>query len=203
MRKKREKRELEEQLAGVRGSEPFYVRSCSSYTTATSSSLLPSSDKVSCRTAEPDSISAESSLGGDSQSSHGLAPLLLCVIVMVLYIGAGGVFLTTLEPSTSLFESCYFCFMLLSTIGLGDQALFTNLSSSELTRHTDVTIWFTSSYIIIGLALTSMCFNVVHEEIVSRLAEAPTLRPSTRTKGDSLASLKALTPKPVQLTDLS
>lgn len=48
-----------------------------------------------------------------------------------------------------------------------------------------------------------MCFNVVHEEIVSRLAEAPTLRPSTRTKGDSLASLKALTPKPVQLTDLS
>lgn len=46
MRKKREKRELEEQLAGVRGSEPFYVRSCSSYTTATSSSLLPSSDKV-------------------------------------------------------------------------------------------------------------------------------------------------------------
>ncbi|KAK9497767.1 hypothetical protein O3M35_004427 [Rhynocoris fuscipes] len=201
MRRKRERRELEEKLANVRGSEPFYVRSCSTYTTATSSTILQNSEKVSCRNAEVDTVSAESSLG-ESINGNGFAPLLFCVIVMVLYISGGGIFLTTLEPSATLFESCYFCFMLLSTIGLGDQALFTNISSSSsgLTRHTDLTIWFTSSYIIIGLALTSMCFNVVHEEIISRLSESP---PSSRNRTDSLGSIKVLSSKTVQLSDLS
>lgn len=32
------------------------------------------------------------------------------------------------------------------------------------------TIWFCSGYIMFGMALTAMCFNILHDELVHRLA---------------------------------
>lgn len=58
--------------------------------------------------------------------------------------------------------------MSLSTIGFGDMVPGSypryNIADSR-----NVTVWFCSCYIMSGMALTAMCFNILHDEIVHRL----------------------------------
>lgn len=80
---------------------------------------------------------------------------------------------TVLKRLTARFlshlDASYFCFMSLSTIGFGDMV------PGSYPRHTladskNVTVWFCSCYIMSGMALTAMCFNILHDEIVHRLS---------------------------------
>lgn len=98
-------------------------------------------------------------------SMHGLsllAPILLCLAMIALYIAMGALVLFHLE-NFAILDGVYFCFMSLSTIGFGD--LVPGLRRDS----TDTTTWFCSVYIMSGMALTAMCFNVLHEEIVHRI----------------------------------
>jgi Ion channel len=52
--------------------------------------------------------------------------------------------------------------MALSTIGFGD--LIPGLRGESA-----ATLWFCSIYIMSGMALTAMCFNVLHDEIMCRI----------------------------------
>ncbi|KAK7789599.1 hypothetical protein R5R35_012661 [Gryllus longicercus] len=104
-------------------------------------------------------------------TAGGLAlPVALCLALMLLYVCLGAAALVKLEKWTFL-EGCYFCFMSLSTIGFGDlvpggpAAKTRNLFSSG----SNGTVWFCSAYILTGMALTAMCFNILHDEIVHRL----------------------------------
>ncbi|XP_014250578.1 TWiK family of potassium channels protein 7-like [Cimex lectularius] len=178
MRKKRERREYEQQVQSLRGQEPFYVRSSSAYTSSSNieiSTVREESSKPtvtrSASVLEADCLSTDTSVLGDAKTSF-YAPLLLCLIVMVIYIGAGAVILCRLENSWTLLDSIFFCFTILSTIGFGDSMPNNSIlshKSSNSSSLEELTIWFFSLYIICGLALTAMCFNVVHEEIVHRL----------------------------------
>lgn len=107
-----------------------------------------------------DSLSASESRG----SMHGLsilAPILLCFSMMIIYIVFGAAVLYRLE-NWPLIDGVYFCFMSLSTIGFGDML-------PGLRRESNATTWFCSVYIMSGMTLTAMCFNVIHEEIVHRI----------------------------------
>ncbi|CAH1393537.1 unnamed protein product [Nezara viridula] len=178
MRKKRERREYEQRMQGLRtGQEPFYVRSASAYTTSTTNNLLSplEENKVQTRSTsvlDAECLSNDTSFVDSKSSGNFLAPLLLCFIVMIIYIGGGAFILFKLEESWSYFESIFFCFMVLSTIGFGDSVTNDTTFPGRVQYKTpteEVTVWFCSIYILCGLALTSMCFNVVHEEIVQRL----------------------------------
>lgn len=87
-----------------------------------------------------------------------LAPVLLCLGAMSGYICLGALSLLKLE-GWSFIDGLYFCFMSLSTVGFGDM----------IQDESTFTTWFCSGYILAGMALTAMCFNVMHEEIVHRL----------------------------------
>jgi hypothetical protein len=52
--------------------------------------------------------------------------------------------------------------MALSTIGFGDLM-------PGLRKDSTATLWFCSIYIMSGMALTAMCFNVLHDEIMHRI----------------------------------
>lgn len=91
-----------------------------------------------------------------------LAPVALCLLLMVCYICGGAAVLNRLE-SWSFLDGSYFCFMSLSTIGFGD------LLPGILPVGNNGTVWFCSVYILTGMALTAMCFNILHDEIVHRL----------------------------------
>lgn len=56
--------------------------------------------------------------------------------------------------------------MSLTTIGFGDMVPG---SDQYHQARSNVTIWFCSIYIMSGMALTAMCFNVIHDELVHRL----------------------------------
>ncbi|XP_064555940.1 uncharacterized protein LOC135440606 [Drosophila montana] len=110
--------------------------------------------------ADIDSLSASESRG----SMHGLsilAPILLCFSMMIIYIVFGAAVLYRLE-NWPIIDGIYFCFMSLSTIGFGDML-------PGLRRDSNATTWFCSVYIMSGMTLTAMCFNVIHEEIVHRI----------------------------------
>ncbi|KAG5879746.1 hypothetical protein JTB14_021495 [Gonioctena quinquepunctata] len=164
MKKKRQQLELQQQL-GLQ--EPFYVRSNSNY-----SNNLHSPCRDGGTIKEIDSLSGTDN---DSKTSmHGwsiLAPILLCLCIMFIYICLGTFALYKLED-WSLLNGFYFCFMSLTTIGFGDMVPG---SDHFLQYESNTTIWFCSIYIMSGMALTAMCFNVVHDEIVHRI---PPLSPN-------------------------
>lgn len=121
-----------------------------------------------------DSLSASESRG----SMHGLsilAPILLCFSMMIIYIVFGAAVLYRLE-NWPLIDGVYFCFMSLSTIGFGDML-------PGLRRESNATTWFCSVYIMSGMTLTAMCFNVIHEEIVHRIRIVVEFKKSSGTNG--------------------
>lgn len=153
-RRMKKKRQLEEnklkQAAALQG-EPYFVQT-GIYNNKVNFNIpeIPDTDSLS---------------GTESKSSiHGLsilAPITLCFCMMVLYILFGAFVLNHLEQ-WPLLDGIYFCFMSLSTIGCGNLVPGSNTSSSYTT-------WFCSLYIMSGMALTAMCFNVLHTEIINRI----------------------------------
>jgi potassium channel subfamily K member 18 len=93
-----------------------------------------------------------------------LAPILLCLCTMFIYIVIGTIVLYKIDNLRPI-DGFYFCFMSLSTIGFGHL-----IPGQSKTGNAESTVlWFCSIYILSGLALTAMCFNVVHDEIIHRL----------------------------------
>lgn len=162
LKRKRQQEELRSQQLALQ--EPYYVRSNSLHNN------LHSPDKQ-IQLTDIDSLSASES----RTSMHGLsilAPILLCLSMMCIYIVLGAVTLVRLEGWTIL-DAIYFCFMSLSTIGFGDMI-------PGIHKNSNATLWFCSFYIMSGMALTAMCFNVLHAEIVHRIRHVVT--PSNRAK---------------------
>ncbi|XP_052752017.1 potassium channel subfamily K member 18-like [Galleria mellonella] len=151
--------------------EPYYVRSPSgtiisasqAHSVSTNSikdktqslSFLRDCDSMSCTDTD-----SKVSLRGFSI----LAPVSLCLAAIFTYIFFGALVLYQLEGWSPI-DGVYFCFMSLSTIGFGHLAP----GATQKNGASSGTVWFCSIYIMTGLALTAMCFNVLHDEIVHRL----------------------------------
>lgn len=160
MKKKRQQEELRAQQLALQ--EPYYVRSNSLHNNLHSPDKQQQQQHLQQQQIQIDidSLSASES----RTSMHGLsllAPILLCLCMMIIYIVLGAVALVRLEEWPFV-DAIYFCFMSLSTIGFGDLV-------PGLRKESTTTLWFCSIYIMSGMALTAMCFNVLHEEIVHRL----------------------------------
>lgn len=185
MRKKREQKEYEQQMQTLRHhQEPFYVRSPSStFTTSTSNNLHSpvrvESDGIkmaatrTCSTVlDSECLSADTSVVEAKDEGNCLAPLTLCFLTMITYICGGAIVLCRLDSSWTFLDSIFFCFMTLSTIGFGDSIPSASVLSTKIGPNRSggsLIIWFCSLYILAGMALTAMCFNVVHDEIVHKL----------------------------------
>ncbi|KAK2580840.1 hypothetical protein KPH14_005918 [Odynerus spinipes] len=156
MRRKRQQEELaqQQQQQQLQLQEPFYVRANSSTFTSTVEIKASPKDEVS-------------SLGsGDRPNVTILAPISICLGAMLCYIIAGAFTLHKLDGWTFI-DASYFCFMSLSTIGFGDMVPG-SYPHNSLSSSRNATIWFCSCYIMSGMALTAMCFNILHDEIVHR-----------------------------------
>uniref|UniRef100_A0ABD2VXC5 Potassium channel domain-containing protein n=1 Tax=Trichogramma kaykai TaxID=54128 RepID=A0ABD2VXC5_9HYME len=153
MRKRRQQEEQQLQLQ-----EPFYVRA--------NASQYPSS--VEIKTSPKDEVLSLSS--GDRPNVTILAPISICLGAMFLYIAAGAFTLHKLE-GWSFVDASYFCFMSLSTIGFGELVPGSYpILPKKTSQERNATVWFCSCYIMWGMALTAMCFNILHDEIVHRLS---------------------------------
>lgn len=83
-------------------------------------------------------------------------PIWLAAIVLVTYISGGALIFNFIEKWT-LLDSWYFCFLSLVTIGFGG---FTP------GRMESISMIATSAYILIGMALLSMCFNLIQTDVI-------------------------------------
>ncbi|XP_050055007.1 uncharacterized protein LOC114130344 [Aphis gossypii] len=178
MKLKRERKEYDMQMKSLpsHALEPYYVRPgdaddvflrVSDRSTAAASAAASVSDSASAAAAE---------LAADSAS---FVPLLLVGFAfMSAYIGCGAAVLYRLDAGGKSYLDCvFFCFMLLSTIGYG------NSRSMDVTLTGTATVWFCSVYILSGMALTAMCFNIVHHGVSTKLKTL--YRPATAQTSDS------------------
>lgn len=83
-------------------------------------------------------------------------PVWLAAIVLVIYISGGALIFNFIEKWTFL-DSWYFCFLSLVTIGFGG---FTP------GRMESISMIATSAYILVGMALLSMCFNLIQADVI-------------------------------------
>jgi hypothetical protein len=87
-------------------------------------------------------------------------PIWLCVFLVVSYI-FGGAFLFAEWEKWEFLDSAYFCFITLTTIGFGD------FVPAQKTEKAEISIALCSLYLLFGIALLAMSFNLVQEQVIN------------------------------------
>lgn len=90
-------------------------------------------------------------------------PITLCLLIIIGYICGGAVLFNRLE-GWSLLESSYFCFTSLGTIGFGD--LVPGGAAAPSPTLEELSLCACSLYILLGMGLIAMCFNLVQEQVL-------------------------------------
>lgn len=93
-------------------------------------------------------------------------PILVSVLLLAIYILGGAILFSEWEKDWSVITGAYFTFITLSTIGFGDVipgSSFFSGSSSQ-TKYICITL-----YVVFGLALISMCFNLMQANVVAKV----------------------------------
>ena len=99
----------------------------------------------------------------DEEDSLMSIPLTITMMVIAVYILFGAV-LFKLWEGWDLLQAVYFCFITLSTIGFGDVVPGTDFENPQ----TNVQLIVGGFYILFGMAIVSMCFSLMQEEMVSK-----------------------------------
>ncbi|KAK5638802.1 hypothetical protein RI129_013097 [Pyrocoelia pectoralis] len=101
-----------------------------------------------------------------SDSQTVTVPVTICLIIMVGYILGGTVLFAKYEDKWTTLDGSYFCFISLSTIGFGDlvpgKAIYSD-TGFELSSI------LCSMYLMLGMALIAMCFNLMQEEVIHKI----------------------------------
>ncbi|XP_076363166.1 TWiK family of potassium channels protein 7-like [Tachypleus tridentatus] len=92
-------------------------------------------------------------------------PITLCLLVLVSYI-SGGAIVFSLWEGWGFLDGSYFCFVTLSTIGFGDLVPGDSVVSD---RGSQEKLVICSLYLLIGMALIAMCFNLMQEEVIRKV----------------------------------
>lgn len=90
-------------------------------------------------------------------------PLTVTLVVIAGYIFAGAV-LFGLWEGWDWLQSAYFCFITLSTIGFGDVTPGTDFDNPQANAQ----LILGSIYVMFGMAILSMCFALMQDEIISK-----------------------------------
>uniref|UniRef100_T1IHU7 Potassium channel domain-containing protein n=1 Tax=Strigamia maritima TaxID=126957 RepID=T1IHU7_STRMM len=88
-------------------------------------------------------------------------PVSVALFLLLVYILLGALMIIKWETSWSYFHAVYFIFVSLTTIGFGD-----------MVPDNPTYLIITFIYLLFGLALTSMCINVVQESITNTVVQA-------------------------------
>ncbi|GIX93267.1 uncharacterized protein CDAR_191701, partial [Caerostris darwini] len=107
---------------------------------------------------EDESLSYLSTEQGDEEEVS--VPMWLCFALVISYI-CGGAVLFTFWEQWNFLDSSYFCFVTLTTIGFGDLVPGTAVISDD----NQLTLGLCSLYLLFGMALLAMSFNLVQEEV--------------------------------------
>ncbi|KAK8389498.1 hypothetical protein O3P69_008889 [Scylla paramamosain] len=99
----------------------------------------------------------------DTSDADNRVPIPIVLAFVASYLGVGALLFTWLE-GWSLMDAGYFCFITLSTIGFGD--FVPGKSLGYETQEAQIKLVTGSLYLMFGLAVLAMSFNLVQEEVV-------------------------------------
>lgn len=105
----------------------------------------------------------ESDYGDHDRIRTKPVPIWLCVFLVVSYIFAGAILFHHWEGWGYL-DAAYFCFITLTTIGFGDL-----VPSKRVETDSEINIALCSLYLLFGIALLAMSFNLVQEEVIANV----------------------------------
>lgn len=92
-------------------------------------------------------------------------PITLTLVVIAVYVFLGAVIFAAWEDNWTWIKGAYFSFVTLSTIGFGDLIPgYSNLNKASGLFKLVATMF----YIVLGLAVLSMSFNLMMEEMLSK-----------------------------------
>jgi len=96
-------------------------------------------------------------------------PITMSLTVMLGYICGGAILFGEWE-GWSFLNGFYFCFITLSTIGFGDylpgNTVTQDIGEAKIAGLVDLQFIFCSLYILLGMAVIAMCFNLMQEKVV-------------------------------------
>ncbi|KAJ0183563.1 hypothetical protein K1T71_001539 [Dendrolimus kikuchii] len=114
-------------------------------------------------------------------------PIWLCVFLVASYIVAG-TFLFKQWEGWAYLDAAYFCFITLTTIGFGDFVPAQGQRESDAAAAVH-SIALCSLYLLFGIALLAMSFNLVQEEVRANVASLATklgiIKPRDNAQQDS------------------
>ncbi|XP_018321734.1 uncharacterized protein LOC108734605 [Agrilus planipennis] len=116
--------------------------------------IWQSSDRESSRAPSPNTSS-------NTTSSTPAVPVVLVILFLISYVCLGAT-IFTFTSGWSFLDAAYFCFIALSTIGIGDRLPQNSDYSTQLQ------LLACCLYLFIGLVIVAMCFSLVHDEVVTR-----------------------------------
>lgn len=119
-------------------------------------------------------------------------PISVAIVILLLYIIIGAVAYNLWE-TWDFFESFYFVFISMSTIGLGD-----------LVPDHPMFMMASILYLVFGLALTSMCINVVQVKLSNTFKQASAKLGATigMKVAEEDGSLVPITPPPTEIAPI-
>jgi len=91
---------------------------------------------------------------------------LLILIFYSRYVLVGALLFRLWEP-WDLLEGSYFCFISLSTIGFGDIVPGDKIYNHK-SGNLSISFIATAIYLMLGMALIAMCFNLMQEEVIHK-----------------------------------
>ncbi len=100
----------------------------------------------------------------DEEDERISVPLTITMGVIAFYIFVGALLFVFWEGWEAL-DASYFCFVTVSTIGFGD---IVPGSANFETKADQYKMILSSIYMLFGLALLSMCFSLIQEEIATK-----------------------------------
>ncbi|CAK1590661.1 unnamed protein product [Parnassius mnemosyne] len=104
---------------------------------------------------------------------HTRVPIVLSLFVVALYILLGTFLFHTTEK-WNLIDGCYFSFSSLATIGFGD--LKPGLYAATVSaKAEDIAVGVCCVYILVGIVVVAMCFNLIQEDTSSALRSVAAL----------------------------
>ncbi|KAJ6635738.1 TWiK family of potassium channels protein 18, partial [Pseudolycoriella hygida] len=87
-------------------------------------------------------------------------PITICLMIMIGYIFMGSLIFLQWED-WSILNGCYFCFISLSSIGFGDFVPGDKILSHSPGKMMDMRFIVCAIYLLLGMALIAMCFNLM------------------------------------------
>ena len=116
-------------------------------------------------------------------------PITTCLLVLLGYIMLGAALFSVWEGWTIL-DGAYFCFTSLMTIGFGDfvpgDSYIYNNSAAVSAVEGNAKMVLGAVYLLLGLAIIAMVFNLMGEKLFTQVNLAVILTPTTYLCADSV-----------------